>query len=69
MIDCVESPAITGPVTVYPEAVIVSWPSFSASVIRAMRVSMRLIGDFDAEPKEASMMACCRATIGRVRRR
>ncbi len=41
--ESVESPAITGPVTVNEEAVMVSWPSFSTSVMLAIRVSIRLM--------------------------
>ncbi len=41
--DSVESPAMTGPVTVNEEAVIVSWPSFSTRVMRAIRSSIRLM--------------------------
>src|SRR5882757_1451171 len=38
----VESPAMIGPVTAKLEAVMVSWPSFSARDILPMRVSIRL---------------------------
>ncbi len=43
LMDSVESPAMMGPVTAYPAAVMVSWPSFSGRVMRANRVSIRLI--------------------------
>ena len=36
----VESPAMTGPVTVVPAVVMVSWPSFSASDISRISRSM-----------------------------
>ncbi len=41
--DSVESPAMIGPVTAELEAVMVSWPSFSSSVMSPISVSIRLI--------------------------
>ncbi len=42
LIASVESPAMVGPVTAYPQAVMVSCPSFSVNVMRLIKLSTRL---------------------------
>src|SRR6516164_943122 len=83
-IESVESPASTGPVTAKPAAVIVSWPSFSANVIRAINLSILLTGNIMTHPQRTSSAPQRRGTrvrsgallaevetvpVGRVRRK
>ena len=66
--ESVESPAMTGPVTAYDAEVMVSWPSFSARVMRPSSLSMVLMGTIILDPRKDRRHRACRDRATSARR-